>query len=104
MSSAMKREEIHQAWEKFRNGTIAPGTSVAVAQQLKSDPKTTNDYLTVMQKIAKEHVFEDFANYVETKELPAIKLSASEMESLKGGTIPLLPLVRLIISGVRFIC
>ena len=54
MSSAMKREEIQQVWEKFRNGTIAPGTSVAVAQQLKADPKTTNDYLNVMQKIAKE--------------------------------------------------
>jgi hypothetical protein len=104
MSSAMKREEIHQAWEKFRNGTIAPGTSVAVAQQLKSDPKTTNDYLTVMQKIAKEHDFEDFANYVETKELPAIKLSASEMESLKGGTISPIRILKLLIDGVKFFC
>jgi hypothetical protein len=102
MSDAIKREEILHVWENFRNGKIAPGSGESLSQQLKSDTKTTSDYLTVMQKIAKEYDFEDFANFVEKNELPALKLSRSEMETLKGGTIPVWDLLKAVIKGTKF--
>jgi len=101
MSTALKREELHHVWEKIRSGKIAEDGDKTLASEANIDQKTAKACLGVMAKVAKNGNFEDFVSFVETKEIPALKLSSAEMEALKGGSFPSpWSIVKLVIKGV----
>jgi hypothetical protein len=101
MSTALKREELHIAWEKIRSGRIAEDGDKVLSSEANINQKTAIACLGVIDKVAKKGSFEDFVTFIETKEIPTLKLSRAEMEALKGGSFPSpWSIVKLVLKGV----
>jgi hypothetical protein len=88
--------ELYSAWEKIRSGEVISDVS-KIASEANIDPKIVSTCLGLIGKVAKSAGFEEFVDFIENNQLPAMKLSTSEMQALKGGNNKdLFKLVRII--------
>jgi len=100
MTTALKREELKTTWEIIRNGKPVQGAEAKLAEIAKFDLKTAKGCVGVLDKVAKNCSFEEFYDFVERSEIPAVKLTPSEMEAIKGGCFSPGPSLINIIKGI----
>lgn len=65
----------------------------------KAAREATPEQWNMVQKLSKKMSPEEFTKYIETKEIPPIKLNKEEMEALKGGIFWVLIIVVLVVMA-----
>ena len=85
MGAAQKHEDLVQVWESLKSAGIPEGAIKQISKQYNITEKVAAFSVAILKKVACSGTYEDFLNYIETKELPSLKLTPSEMEAVKGG-------------------
>jgi hypothetical protein len=85
MGAAKKHDDLVQVWESLKSAGIPEGAIEQISKQYSITEKVAAVSVSILKKVACSGTYEDFVNYIETKELPALKLTSSEMDAVKGG-------------------
>jgi hypothetical protein len=97
MGAALKHDELVQVWESIKATNLSGEVVKGIASKFHISEKVAEASMSVLKKVAACGSFDDFKNYVESNELPALKLTSSEMESVKGGRS--VPIIKDILLG-----
>ena len=87
MGAAEKHEVLVEVWNSLKSTSVQDGVIKEISKQHNITEKVAAVSISILKKVACSGTFEDFVNYIETKELPALRLTSSEMEAVKGGMI-----------------
>jgi hypothetical protein len=85
MGAAKKHDDLVQVWESLKSVGIPEGAIEQISKQYNITEKVAAVSVSILKKVACSGTYEDFVNYIETRELPALKLTPPEMEAVKGG-------------------
>jgi hypothetical protein len=97
MGAALKHDELVQVWESIKATNLSEEMVKGIASKFHISEKVAEASMSVLKKVAAYGSFDDFKNYVESNDLPPIKLTSSEMDSVKGGRT--LPFIQGILLG-----
>lgn len=89
----VSKEEVGQVYESLRKIEVAQIDHSKMGEWAKSNnsPFTGNvlkDNFQLLHKLARNSTVAQFTDFVIEGEMPATKLTAKEMESIKGGLSP----------------
>lgn len=85
MGAAEKHEVLVEIWNSLKSTSFPDGAINEISKQHNITEKVATVSISILKKVACSGTFEEFVNYMDTKELPALKLTSSEMEAVKGG-------------------
>jgi hypothetical protein len=94
---AATKQEYFEFWEILKAKNVSEDCFKEIAKTFKISEKLAANSVSLLKKVASSGTLEDFVTYIESRELPAVKLTPSEMEAVKGGaSLPYLDIVRII--------
>jgi hypothetical protein len=87
MGTTVKNPEMSELWNLLKTSTASEESIIGLSKQMNVAEKVLTASFSVLKKVACSGSYEDFVNYFESRELPALKLTPSEMEVVKGGVV-----------------
>ena len=82
---ALSETELKSLWNSIKVTDVSPDKVKQISEHYKTTEKMTSSFLSVLKKIASGSSFDEFKHFLQTANMPAVKLTSSEMEALKGG-------------------
>jgi len=83
----MSYQVTENDWHNFKRLSNSKDAAKELSKTLNVSETDASRTLSNLKIVAEKSTFEDFKAYLESGEIPPMKLTASEMENIKGGCI-----------------